>query len=272
VPDARRPPARESNQSLERGLAVLQVFSSEQTDLTLSDVARLSGTTRATARRILLTLEELGHVHSDGRRFALTPRVLALGWAYLSALNLPATALPLMRRLAETTGESCSLATIDGDEVVYVARVPAQRIMTISLGVGSRLPAYATSMGRVLLASLPDEEMEALLAAHELEPLTSETVTDRSRLAEELATVRGQGWAIVDGELELGLRSAAAPVRDAGGRVVAALNTSVAAARVSREQIETELLPRLLATAGEISAALAAVQHGFVSAGSTRAD
>ncbi len=142
-------------QSLERGIAVIQVFSHEHPSLTLSEVARLTGMTRATARRILLTLEKLGHVRSDGRRFSLTPRVLTLGWAYLSSLNLWEIAQPLMEDLVQETHESCSAATLDLPDIVYVARVPTRRIMTIALGVGTRLPAHATSMGRVLLADLP---------------------------------------------------------------------------------------------------------------------
>ena len=153
---------RQSLQSLERGIAVIQVFSRERPALTLSEVARMTGITRATARRILLTLEEVGHVRSDGRLFSLTPRVLSLGWAYLSSLNLWETAQPLMEELSERTNESCSAATLDLPDVVYVARMPTRRIMTISLGVGSRLPAHCTSIGRVLLAGLPDDELDAL--------------------------------------------------------------------------------------------------------------
>src|SRR6476620_7907979 len=150
-------PARSDTlQSLERGLAVLQVFSRENARLSLSDVARLTGLTRATARRILLTLEHLGFVRADGRSFALTPRVLSLGFGYLSSLNLWEIAEPLMRQLVEQTDESCSAATLDLPDIVYVARVPARRIMTIALAVGSRLPAHATSMGKVLLADLPE--------------------------------------------------------------------------------------------------------------------
>ena len=155
---------RQSLQSLERGIAVIQVFSRERPALTLSEVARMTGITRATARRILLTLEEVGHVRSDGRLFSLTPRVLSLGWAYLSSLNLWETAQPLMEELSERTNESCSAATLDLPDVVYVARMPTRRIMTISLGVGSRLPAHCTSIGRVLLAGLPDDELDAFLA------------------------------------------------------------------------------------------------------------
>jgi IclR family pca regulon transcriptional regulator len=254
---AREPRETQSVQALERGLAVLQVFSHEHPALTLSEVARLTGITRATARRVLLTLEHLGHVRSDGRRFSLTPRVLSLGWAYLSSLGLWEIAQPLMQELVEETGESCSAATLDLPDVVYVARVPTRRIMSITLGVGTRLPAYATSMGRVLLAELRPAELDAFLASARLEPLTPRTVTEPARLRALLDQVRGAGFALVDEELELGLRSVAAPVRGPAGDAVAALNLSVAASRVPVERVREEFLPRLLRTAASVSDALA---------------
>ena len=243
---ARREGARETQsvQSLERGLAVLQVFSRENPAPTLSEVARLAGTTRATARRILLTLERLGHVRSDGRRFSLTPRVLALGWSYLSSLNLWEIAQPLMEDLVEQTGESCSAATLDLPDVVYVARVPTRRIMSITLGVGTRLPAHATSMGRVLLAALDTEELDAFLGTTPLESLTERTVVEPVALRSAIDEVRAQGWALVDQELELGLRS------------VAALNVSAAASRVPLSKLREDILPSLLATADAVSTAL----------------
>jgi IclR family transcriptional regulator, pca regulon regulatory protein len=246
---------RQSLQSLERGIAVIQVFSRERPALTLSEVARLTGITRATARRILLTLEEVGHVRCDGRLFSLTPRVLTLGWAYLSSLNLWETAQPMMEELAQTTNESCSAATLDLPDVVYVARMPTRRIMTISLGVGTRLPAHCTSMGRALLAGLPDAELDAFLADAQLEPFTDRTITDRSRLRQAIEAVRDDGWALVDQELEIGLRSIAAPLR-AGGQTIAALNVAVAAPRVPLEELRRTILPALLETAALISTAL----------------
>lgn len=255
---ARREGARETQsvQSLERGLAVLQVFSRENPAPTLSEVARLAGTTRATARRILLTLERLGHVRSDGRRFSLTPRVLALGWSYLSSLNLWEIAQPLMEDLVEQTGESCSAATLDVPDVVYVARVPTRRIMSITLGVGTRLPAHATSMGRVLLAALGPDDLDAFLGAAPLAVLTENTVTDPAELRAVVDGVRLQGWALVDQELELGLRSVAAPIQDAEHKTVAALNVSAAVSRVSLETLRDDILPLLLATADAVSTAL----------------
>jgi IclR family pca regulon transcriptional regulator len=246
---------RQSLQSLERGIAVIQVFSRERPALTLSEVARLCGITRATARRILLTLEDLGHVRSDGRLFSLTPRVLTLGWAYLSSLNLWETAQPLMEELTRRTNESCSAATLDLPDVVYVARVPTHRIMTIALGIGTRLPAHCTSMGRVLLAALPEAELEAFLARTPLEAYTPRTVTAPERLRRTLATVRQQGWALVDQELEIGLRSIAAPLR-VDGRTIAAVNVSAAAPRVPLEQLRGEFLPELLQTVEMIATAL----------------
>jgi IclR family transcriptional regulator, pca regulon regulatory protein len=246
---------RQSLQSLERGMAVIQVFSRERPALTLSEVARLTGITRATARRILLTLEEIGHVRCDGRLFSLTPRVLSLGWAYLSSLNLWDVAQPLMEELADRTKESCSVATLDLPDVVYVARVPTRRIMTISLGVGTRLPAHCTGMGRVLLAALPDAELDAFLADAQLERFTERTVADPAKLRDVIERVRDDGFALVDQELELGLRSIAAPLV-AEGRTVAALNVAVAAARVPLEELRAAMLPELLRTAGLISEAL----------------
>src|SRR3954449_13603138 len=253
MPEARE--RRQSLQSLERGIAVIQVFSRERPALTLSEVARLTGITRATARRILLTLEDLGHVRSDGRLFSLTPRVLTLGWAYLSSLNLWETAQPLMEELTKQTNESCSAATLDLPDIVYVARVPTRRIMTIALGIGTRLPAHCTSMGRVLLAELAEPDFEQFLAATPLEAYTERTISEPERLRRTVATVRHQGWALVDQELEIGLRSIAAPLR-VDGRTIAAVNVSAAAPRVPLEQLRGEFLPELLKTVEMIATAL----------------
>lgn len=246
---------QQSLQSLERGMAVIQVFSRERPALTLSEVANLTGITRATARRILLTLEKLGHVRSDGRLFSPTPRLLTLGWAYLSSLNLSEIALPLMEALVEETHESCSAATLDLPDVVYVARVPTRRIMSITLSVGTRLPAHCTSMGRVLLASLPPDQLDRYLTTAELEGWTDRTITDRDRLRTVLEEVRSRGWALVDQELEIGLRSVAAPIRR-GTDTIAALNVSSAVSRVSLDDLRRRILPPLIETATTISNAL----------------
>jgi IclR family pca regulon transcriptional regulator len=258
APETERPDEGErqqSLQSLERGMAVIQVFSRERPALTLSEVANLTGITRATARRILLTLEKLGHVRSDGRLFSPTPRLLTLGWAYLSSLNLSELAMPLMEALVEKTHESCSAATLDLPDVVYVARVPTRRIMSITLSVGTRLPAHCTSMGRVLLAALQPDELDRYLRDAKLEPWTERTITDPQRLRIVLDDVRQRGWALVDQELEIGLRSVAAPIRR-GGATIAALNVSSAVSRVSLDDLRRRIVPPLLETATTISNAL----------------
>ncbi|HEX6500634.1 MAG TPA: IclR family transcriptional regulator [Micromonosporaceae bacterium] len=236
-------------QSLERGLAVIKAFDATHPQLTLSEVARATGLTRAAARRFLLTLVELGYVRTDGRLFSLRPRILDLGYAYLSSLSLPEIAQPHMEELVARVHESCSVSVLDGDEVVYVARVPTHRIMTVAISVGTRFPAYATSMGRVLLAAQPEEWLDKYLAQTEFRPITRRTVTDPEKLRATLARIRAQGFALVDQELEEGLRSMAVPLRDADGAVVAAMNVSAHASRGSSEAIRKELLPALLEAA-----------------------
>src|SRR4051794_29360921 len=234
-------------QSLERGLAVIRAFDEHNVELTLSDVARSTGLTRAAARRFLLTLADLGYVRTDGRWFSLSPRVLELGYAYLSSLSLPEVAEPHMERLVAEVHESSSLSVLDGDYIVYVARVPTSRIMTVAINVGTRFPAYATSMGRVLLASLPDHELQAYLDRVRLDRLTARTVPTVAALHSELDRIRTQGFAIVDQELEQGLRAVAAPIRDRTNRVVGAVNVSTQASRASVEAMRRSLLPPLLA-------------------------
>jgi len=248
-------------QTLERGLAVIAVFSREHPRLTLSEVARLTGLTPATARRILLTLEELGFVRSEDRRFSLTPRVLSLGWSYLSSLDLWEIAQPVMQDVAARAGETCTAAALDLPDIVAVARASTRRIMTLNLQVGGRLPAHCTAMGRVLLADLPEAELDAFLATNALEPLTDATICDPAALREELDRVRRRGWALVDEELEVGLRSVAAPVRGADGRVFAALNLCTSSGRMTAAEARERLLPLLLDGADEISAALSRRQE-----------
>jgi IclR family transcriptional regulator, pca regulon regulatory protein len=243
-------------QSLERGLMVIRAFDDENRELALSDVARSTGLTRAAARRFLLTLVQLGYVHFDGKLFSLRPRVLELGFAYLSSLTLPEVSQPHMESLVAKVNESSSISVLDDTEVVYVVRVPTRRIMTITIAVGTRLPAYATSMGRVLLAGLEPDVLEERLSRIELEPLTSRTVTDRHKFTEILDGVRRQGYAMVDQELEDGLRSAAVPIRDASGSVVSALNVSVHASRATLQVLRRDFLPLALETAAAIEADL----------------
>jgi IclR family transcriptional regulator, pca regulon regulatory protein len=244
-------------QSLDRGLAVIRCFSSERPSLTLSEVAERTGLTRAAARRFLLTLQELGYVGSTGRQFSLRPRVLALGYAYLSSFSVAQIAQPHLEDLAEELHESCSVSVLDGDDIVYVARASANRIMTIALTVGTRLPPYPTSMGRVLLAWLPPGEIDAILGRTSLRKLTEQTVVDPDELRQILAKVRARGWATVDQELEAGVRSVAVPIRDSSGKVVAAINASAHAARVPMRTLEKQFLPRLLDAAQQIDTELA---------------
>jgi IclR family transcriptional regulator, pca regulon regulatory protein len=243
-------------QSLERGLSVIRAFDEEHREMTLSDVARATGLTRAAARRFLLTLVKLGYVHFDDGRFSLRPRVLELGFAYLSSLSLPEVAQPHLEALVAKVNESSSISVLDDMDIVYVVRVPTRRIMSITLAVGTRLPAYATSMGRVLLASLPEEQLEERLARLEIGRLTSRTVKDVDALRTTLDTVRKQGYAMTDQELEEGLRSAAVPIRDSAGIVVAALNVSVHASRATMPALRSEFLPHALETAAAIEAQL----------------
>lgn len=258
-------PARNSDfvQSLERGLAVIRAFGPDREHLSLSEVAEATGLTRAAARRFLLTLVRLGYVRSDGRKFSLRPRVLELGYAYLSGLALPEVAAPHLEELVARLHESSSISVLDGQHVVYVVRVPTKRIMTVAISVGTRFPAYATSMGRVLLAGLPSAELDRYLAeAPPLEPLTDRTVTDPARLRELLAQVAEQGYAIVDQELEEGLRAVAAPIRGAADVGTAAINVSAHAARVSMAALREQILPVLLDTVAQIEADLRASGQG----------
>jgi IclR family pca regulon transcriptional regulator len=245
-------------QSLDRGLAVIRCFSSEHPSLTLSEVAERTGLTRAAARRFLLTLQELGYVGSAGRQFSLRPRVLALGYAYLSSFSVSQIAQPHLEDLAEELHESCSVSVLDGDDLVYVARASANRIMTISLTVGTRLPPYPTSMGRVLLAHLPEADLDGYLSRTTLRKLTNHTITSEEELRAVLETVRARGWAAVDQELEAGVRSIAVPIRDSSRKVVAAINTSAHAARVPMRTLEREFLPRIQEAARQIDSELAA--------------
>jgi IclR family transcriptional regulator, pca regulon regulatory protein len=246
-------------QSLDRGLAVVRAFDADHPELTLSDVARTTGLTRAAARRFLLTLVELGYVRSDGKLFALQPRVLELGYSYLSSLRMPDVAQPHLEALVAEVHESSSMSVLDGRDIVYVARVPTRRIMTVGITVGTRFPAYATSMGRVLLADLDPEALDRYLAHTELRALTPRTTVDEGQLRAQLARVVSAGYALVDQELEIGLRSIAVPVRRRG-RAVAAINVSTHVGHVSAETARRELLPRLQSTADAIATDLEAGQ------------
>jgi IclR family transcriptional regulator, pca regulon regulatory protein len=243
-------------QSLDRGLAVIKAFGPDRERLSLSEVAEATRLTRAATRRFLLTLVKLGYVRQVGREFSLRPRVLELGYAYLSGLAMPEIAAPHLEELVAKVRESSSISVLDGTHIVYVARVPTKRIMTVAISVGTRFPAYATSMGRVLLAGMTPDELDRYLAEADLEPITARTVTDPAQLREIVEEVARQGYAIVDQELEEGLRAIAAPIHGAGDAVTAAINVSAHASRVSASAMRTELLPALLETAGRIEADL----------------
>lgn len=247
----------EQVRSLTRGLAVIKALGGAPGGRTLSDVARDTGLTRAAARRFLRTLVELEYARTDGRQFTLTPRVLELGHAYLSGFRLADVAQPHLEALSAEVGESCSVSVLDGADVVYVARSAASRLMTVGIAVGTRFPAHATSMGRVLLAELPGPELDAHLSP--LRPLTPRTETSPERLRTVLEGVRRAGWCIVDQELEIGLRAVAAPLRDRSGAVVAAANVSTAASRSTLDTVRRRLLPPLLATCARIQADVAAL-------------
>jgi len=247
--------------SFARGLMVLRSFGAEAPVQTLSEVAERTGLTRAGARRILLTLLSLGYVSAEGRLFRLTPKVLELGFAYLSSLPVWSQAQPVMESLVEELRQSSSVAVLDGNEIVYVLRVPAHRIMSINLGVGSRLPADCTAMGRVLLAGLPDDILQERIAAMRPVPHTPNTIVDRDALFDEIQRVRVQGWSLVSEELEPGLVSVAAPIRGQHGRVVAALNVSGHARAITSEHLLKACLPRLLAAAAKITLLTEARQH-----------
>jgi len=240
-------------QSFARGLEVIRSFSADAPRQTLTEVAGRSGLSRAGARRILLTLETLGYVSSDGKLFSLTPRILDLGFAYLSSMPIWNLAEPVMEALVAEVKESCSAAVLDGTDIVYVLRVPTHKIMSISLGVGSRLPAYCTSMGRMLLSALPEAELMKCLQTSTLEARTKYTVTDVKELAAKVAQARKQGWSLVNQELEEGLVSMAAPITNRAGQTVAALNISGQANRTSAKAMQESMLPQLLKAAQAIS-------------------
>ena len=240
-------------QSFARGLEVIRTFSAHTPTQTLSEVAAASGLTRAGARRILLTLQSLGYVRSDGKQFSLTAKILDLGFAYLSSMPIWDLAEPVMQGLVDAVQESCSAAVLDGDDIVYVLRVPTQKIMRISLGVGSRLPAYCTSMGRLLLSTWPPEQLAEWLHTTQRSAYTRHTVVDAAALSACIAQARVQGWCLVNQELEEGLISIAAPLTNAAGEMVAALNISGQANRTSAQEMHDTMLAPLLNAARSIS-------------------
>jgi IclR family pca regulon transcriptional regulator len=241
-------------EALARGLDVLACFSAERPAMSLSEVAAQVGLARPTARRLLLTLEELGFVRSAGGQFQLTPRVLGLGMAYIGALGLWDIARPHLAELVAVTGESSSMAQLDGSDIVYVARVAVPKLITLRVEIGTRFPAAQTSQGKVLLAALSPDQLAEVLATPSRSGLPPYIGSSPEQLAAELTDVRARGWALADEELAPGIRSVAVPVRDGAGVVRAGMNVTVHAAETSIDRLLAEHLPRLLRTAGDISA------------------
>ena len=257
------PRPREFVRSVERALEVIRAFGPEAPEQTVNEVATRVSLKRATARRFLITLAELGYIETDGRTFWLTPRVLELGYAFLSGLGLPDIALPHLERLVAEVDETSEASILDRDEIVYIVRVPSRAIMTVAINVGARMPAYTTSMGKVLLASLEPADLRAYLRRVRLRPILPNTITDRGALQAELQRVRMQGYATVDQELEEGLVAIAAPVRSRSGHVCAAINLSTHIARRSVASLEAELLEPLLRAARGIEHDLVTVSPGW---------
>ena len=239
--------------TLAKGLAVLGCFGKQRPAMTLSEAALAANVSRATARRILRTLAELGYVEQRGREFSLSPNILQLGFAYLATQNWIERAVPLMKDLSERVRESCSAAILQGTEIVYVARVPTRRIMSVGISVGSRLPAFHTAVGRVQLGFLDPSEVWRRLKSLRLEPMTPSTITDLQALFERIRDDHAQGFSIVDEELERGLRAIAVPIVDRQGEVVAALNLSTHSTRMTRNEMRDRFLPELRAVAAQIA-------------------
>jgi IclR family pca regulon transcriptional regulator len=245
--------------SLARGLAVIRAFTQQRRHLTIAQLSLSTGIPRAAVRRCLYTLAKLGYVASDdGRAYALRPRILALGHAYLSSTPLAIAVQPLLDQITSDLHESSSMAVLEGDDILYIARSSTTtRVMSIDLGIGSRLPAYCTSMGRVLLAGLAEAELKAHLARVKFVRLTGRTVATPDELMNVLKTVRRDGYSVVDQELEIGLRSIGVPVVDRNGRAVAAINIGTQSSRVSVAEMESRFLPLLRAAAHELGLLLA---------------
>ncbi|TLX08583.1 IclR family transcriptional regulator [Rhizobium sp. MHM7A] len=231
-----------------RGLKVIEAFGETRQRLSIAEASKLTGLDRATVRRSLLTLAELGFADYDGKFFTLTPKILRLGHAYLQATPLPALLQPHLDLLSERAGQSASASVLDGTEIVYIARAAQRRVMSINLTPGSRLPAYCASMGRVLLSALSESEARAILARSELKQNTPNTKTDPDELIEEFRRVRAEGYAIIDQELEIGLCSIAVPVENHRGETVAAINIGAPAAIVSAAEMKERYLPLLKET------------------------
>lgn len=240
------PPRRDLVAGLEKGLAVIEAFDQERPRLSISEVAERTGLTRAAARRYLITLQHLGYVQFDRRLYSLSPKVLRLGQSYMHSARLPRVIQPVLQKLAYALREAASAGVLEGDDVIAVAAASAGRVVSATLQPGTRVPAYCTSNGRVLVAALSDDALDAWLSRQRLEALTPHTITHPERLRLELLRTRQRGHAMVDQELELGLRTVAVPLRNFRGDVVAAMNVSVHAARMSMDELVEQCLPALL--------------------------
>ena len=238
--------------SLQRGLAVVEILAAHPAGMTLTEMAEAGGLTRAGARRFLLTLVEAGYATQSGRVFRLSPRLLSVARAWVGNRSLWSFAEPFMRAVSQALNESCSAAVLSDQDVVYVARVGSTRILSVALHVGTRLPAWCTSMGRVLVAGLPDAGIDAFVARADLQPLTPKSTVDRPVLAAAIRRARAEGFALVDEELERGLRSIAVPVRDRSGAVVGAINVSTQSARHTPAEMQRDFLPALREAAARI--------------------
>jgi IclR family pca regulon transcriptional regulator len=243
---------RDNVGSLERGLGVMEILAAHPAGLTLTEMAEKAGLTRAGARRFLLTLAATGYAIQAGRRFSLSPRLLSLARNWLQGVSLWAYAEPFMREVSSRLNESCSAAVLSGEDVVYVARVPGRNILSVALHVGTRLPAWCTSMGRVLLSDLPPPQLREFLAGAKIERRTAKSIVNRSALKAEIEKASASGFALVDEELEIGLRSIAVPIRDNARKIVAAINVSTQSSRFSTIEMERQILPELLKAARSI--------------------
>jgi IclR family transcriptional regulator, pca regulon regulatory protein len=248
-PDATR---RDFAPTLARGLEVLRAFDGDRERMTLADVSKLVDLPRATVRRALLTLTALGYIETDGKLFRTTPKVLVLAQSYLANAALPRVVQPQLEKLSDRLGESCSVSILHNEDVIYVARSARKRLASLHRDVGTHLPAWCTSMGRVLLAALPDHELNVWLAHAKFERLTPHTIVDAQQLRARLIEVRRQGWCLIQQELEFDLISLAVPLANARGRVVAALNTNTQLSRRGLDVVITDFLPALLGVAQEL--------------------
>jgi IclR family pca regulon transcriptional regulator len=250
------PLARDLVAGLDKGLKVIEAFDQERSRLTIAEVAQATGLTRAAARRYLITLTHLGYMRHENKLFSLTPAVLRLGQSYLHSARLPRIVQPLLYRLAYSLGEAASVGVLDHEQLVCVAAVSAGQLVSGTLQPGTRVPAYCTANGRVLLGSLPQAELDRFLQRVQIEPITQHTIVNRERLALEISRGRAQGYVLVDQELELGLRALAVPIRNFRGDVVAAMNVSVHAARLPAEQMVERCLPAMIKIQVELGALL----------------